>query len=183
MPTSTSSLRRTLLNAALGLAVCGATPVFADDAAPTPARPGDDFFQYVNGDWLAHNEIPADKSSWGPFSIVAEDTNQRIVKLIEAVDGDADARADARQVAAFYKAWMDEAGIESRGTAPLRPGLARIAAIGDKAALTRALADTLRADVDALNSTSFETENLFGLWITLDMNDPAHYRPYLLQGG
>src|ERR1700761_3586212 len=182
MPTSFPSLPRTLARAVLGLALCGAASLCAA-ADATPVRPGDDFFDYVNGDWLAHNEIPADKSSWGPFSMVAEDTNQRIVKLIEAVDADADARADARQVAAFYKTYMDEAGIEARGTAPLRPALARIAAIRDKAALTRALADTLRADVDALNATNFETENLFGLWITPDMNDPAHYRPYLLQGG
>ena len=183
MPTSFPSLRQTVLHAAFGLALCAAAPLCADAANPTPVRPGDDFFEYVNGDWLAHNEIPADKSSWGPFSMVAEDTNQRIVKLIEAVGADSHARADARQVADFYKAYMDEAGIEARGTAPLRPALARIAAIRDKSALTRAIAGTLRADVDALNATTFDTENLFGLWITPDMNDPAHYRPYLMQGG
>jgi predicted metalloendopeptidase len=183
MQTSNQSLRRTLIRAALGLALCGAAPSFADDSAAAPVRPGDDFFQYVNGDWLAHHEIPPDKSSWGPASAVGDETDQRIVKLIEAVPADRNARADARQVADFFAAYMDEAGIEARGTAPLKPALAQIAAIRDRAALTRALAHGLRADVDVLNSTQLHTDNLFGLWITADMNDPAHYRPYLLQGG
>ena len=183
MQISIHSLRRTLLQGALGVALCGAAPVFADDATSAPVRPGDDFYQYVNGDWLAHHEIPPDKAVWGPSSVVGDETNLRIVKLIEAAAADEHARGESRQVADFYTAYMDEAAIEARGTAPLRPALAQIDAIRDKAALTRALAGTLRADVDALNATSFETENLFGLWVTPDMNDPAHYRPYLLQGG
>ena len=181
------SLRRPSLKAALGLALCGAalglSAAPADPEATPSVRPGDDFFQYVNGDWLAHNEIPADKSSWGPGSVVGEEINQRIVKLIEAAAADKSARGEARQIADFYTAYMDEAGIEARGTAPLQPALDRIAAIQDKAALTRALAGTLRADVDALNATNFVTGNLFGLWVTLGMHDPKHYLPYLMQGG
>jgi predicted metalloendopeptidase len=183
MRTSNRTLRRTSLAAVLGLVLCGAAPSFADDSSAAPVRPGDDFFQYVNGDWLAHHDIPPDKSSWGPASAVGDETNERIVKLIQAVDGDRSARPDAHQVADFYAAYMDEAGIEARGTAPLKPALAQIAAIRDKAALTRALARGLRADVDVLNATSLHTENLFGLWVTADMNEPTHYRPYLLQGG
>ena len=51
-------------------------------------RPGDDFFNYANGDWLAKTEIPADRSSWGTFAMMAEDTNSRIVKMIEALAKD-----------------------------------------------------------------------------------------------
>ena len=72
MKTSIQLLRRTVRKAALGLALCGATQVFADTAALAPVRPGDDFYQYANGDWLAHHEIPADKSSWGPGSVAGE---------------------------------------------------------------------------------------------------------------
>ena len=187
MKMSTHSLRRPSIKAALGLVLCGAalglSAASADPEAAPAVRPGDDFFQYVNGDWLAHNEIPADKSSWGPSAVVGEETNQRIVKLIEAAAADKSAHGEARQIADFYTAYMDETGIEARGTAPLQPALAKIAGIQDKAALTRALAGTLRADVDALNSTNFVTENLFGLWVTLGMHDPKHYMPYLLQGG
>jgi Predicted metalloendopeptidase len=37
--------------------------------------------------------------------------------------------------------------------------------------------------VDALNSTNFYTENIFGLWTSPGFADADHYTPYLLQGG
>ena len=179
--------------AALILALLGATLVPAHapaQTAPPPAQaaalavlPGDDFYNYVNGEWQARTEIPADRSSWGAFAAMAETSNERIAKLIEAAAADPKARPDVRQVADYYRAFMDEAAIEQRGIAPLKPALERIAAIGDKAALVRALGASLRADVDPLNDTNFHTENLFGLWVSKSLNDPAHNVPYLLQGG
>ena len=50
-------------------------------------------------------------------------------------------------------------------------------------ALARAIGGTIRADVDPLNATNFETEHLFGVWIAQGMQDPARNMPYLLQGG
>ena len=78
---------------------------------------------------------------------------------------------------------MDEETIEKQGLAPLEPALKRIDAIKDRTELARALGATLRADVDVLNSTNFHTENLFGLWVAQDLNDPTRYAPFLLQGG
>jgi predicted metalloendopeptidase len=45
------------------------------------------------------------------------------------------------------------------------------------------LGATLRADVDVLNYTSVYTGNLLGLWVAQDLDDPARYLPFLLQGG
>jgi predicted metalloendopeptidase len=78
---------------------------------------------------------------------------------------------------------MDEAAIEARGIAPLEPALERIAAISDAQGLARVLGGTLRADVDVLNNTRLDTDNLFGLWVAQDLNDPSRYSPFLLQGG
>ncbi|MDB5962864.1 MAG: peptidase [Massilia sp.] len=78
---------------------------------------------------------------------------------------------------------MDEAAIEAKGAAPLKPLLAKIDAIKDKAELTRALGTSVRADVDPLNNTNFFTENIFGLWVAQGLNDPSRNMPYLLQGG
>jgi endothelin-converting enzyme/putative endopeptidase len=146
-------------------------------------RPGDDFFGWANGAWLANTEIPADRGSWGAMASLAEDTNQRIVKLIEAVAADKKAGGDARKVADYYTTYMDETAIEAKGMAPLKDQLARIAAIRDKAELTRALGASIRADVDPLNATNFFTENVFGVWISPGLHDPAHNWAYLLQGG
>ncbi|QJD98863.1 M13 family metallopeptidase [Massilia forsythiae] len=146
-------------------------------------RPGDDFFAWTNGAWLAKTEIPADRSRWGAMDNLAEENNQRIVKLIEDQAGNKSASAEARKVSDYFSAYMNESAIEARGAAPLKPLLAKIAAIKDKAALTRALGETLRADVDPLNNTDFATENVFGLWVAQGLHDPARNMPYLLQGG
>ena len=66
---------------------------------------------------------------------------------------------------------------------PLQPALDSIAAIRDRKDLARVLGSTLRADVDVFNATNFYTENLFGLWVAQDLDDPTHYSPFLLQGG
>ena len=155
----------------------------APTAAPASIRAGDDFFGFANADWLAKTVIPADRSSWSSGAQLAEDTNQRIVAMIEALAADRKAQGEGRQVANFYTAYLNEAGIEAKGLAPIRPVLAKIDAIRDKAGLTRALGESLRADVDVLNATHLHTENLLGLWFAEDLNDPKHYVAYLLQGG
>ena len=58
-----------------------------------------------------------------------------------------------------------------------------MAAIHDKRELARALGESLRADVDALNNTNFHTTNIFGLWVAPGFNDSDHYTAYLMQGG
>ena len=65
----------------------------------------------------------------------------------------------------------------------MKAQLDAIAAIGDRHALARVLGGQLRADVDPLNNTNFETDNLFGVWIAQGLTDPSHNFPYLLQGG
>lgn len=156
-------------------------------AAGKPANmtvlPGDDFFAYANGEWLAKTEIPADRGSWSAMGALAEDTNSRIAKMIEGLGAEKGTTGEARKVADFYAAYMDEAGIEKRGLAPIKPMLANIAAIKDKAALVRALGASVRADVDPLNATDFFTENLFGLWVAQGLTDSSRNLPYLLQGG
>jgi putative endopeptidase len=145
--------------------------------------PGDDFFRYANGAWLKRTEIPPDRSSWGTFSVLAELTDRRIDELIGAASASAAAGSEARKVADYYDSFMDEATIERLGAAPLAAGLKQIDAVSDRASLSLALGRTLRADVDVLNSTSLHTENLFGLWVAQDLDDPTRYSPFLLQGG
>ena len=147
-------------------------------------KAGDDFFRYCNGAWLKKTEIPADRPSVSVFATLTDKSSQRVRGLIdEAVAAKAPAGTNARKIADLYKSFMDEAGIEAKGMAPLEPHLKEIAAIKDKKALAFALGKTLRADVDALNNTNFHTENLFGLWVAPGFNDSEHYTAYLMQGG
>ncbi len=145
--------------------------------------PGNDFFGYANGAWLKATVIPADRSSWGPDEALTELTAERTAQLIHEASASAPAGSEARRIGDYYASFMDEAGIERLGLKPLQPGLQRIAAIKDRAALARALGETLRADVDILNATNLYTGNLFGLWVAQDLDDPTRYSPFLLQGG
>ena len=136
--------------------------------------PGDDFNQYVNGGWLKSTAIPADKPSYGISAILVDETRKRTIDLIQTAPG---------QIGDYYSSFMDEAAIEAKGLMPLKPRLDSISAIRDRQGLVRAIGGNLRADVDPLNSTNFQTDNLFGVFIAQGLTDPEHYTAYLLQGG
>jgi putative endopeptidase len=147
-------------------------------------KPGDDFYQYANGDWIKRTEIPPDRGRIGVFTALSELSDKRTAGLIEeTAKGAAPDGSGARKISDLYGSYMDEAIIESRGLAPLEPHLKAIAAIHNKQELAHALGESLRADVDALNNTNFHTANLFGLWVAPGFNDSDHYAAYLLQGG
>ena len=147
-------------------------------------KPGDNFYLYANGGWLKRMVIPPDRSSITVFSKLLDLSNERTRTLIEdAGKAKAPAGSDTRRVADLYHSYMDEAGIESHGLTPIEPNLKAVAAIADKNQLARALGESLRADVDALNNTNFHTHNLFGLWVAPGFSDSAHYAPYLFEGG
>jgi predicted metalloendopeptidase len=67
--------------------------------------------------------------------------------------------------------------------APAQGDLQSIAAIAGKRALSAAIGSTLRADTDPLNATDFQTENLFGVFVTQGLATPGETLPYLMQGG
>ncbi|MGH8230707.1 MAG: M13 family peptidase, partial [Steroidobacteraceae bacterium] len=147
-------------------------------------RPGDDFNAYVNGSWLKSTEIPPDRSSSSTGRDLSELTNRRNADLIRELGASNPAPgSNERKIADYYDSFMDEAAIEAKGASVLKPSFDRIAAISNRVQLARYLGSTLRADVDVLNSTNFFTDNVLGLWIAQDLDDPSHYAVFLLQGG
>ena len=146
--------------------------------------PGDDFFRYANGTWLKTTEIPPDRASYGPGAILVELTTKRTSEIVqEAAKAGAAEGSAAQRVGDYYASLVDQAAIDVKGLAPLQPALDRISAIRDRAALSSALGETLRADVDVLNATNLYTDNLLGLWVAQDLDDPSRYATFLLQGG
>ncbi len=144
------------LPSALAQALLGALAALATTAAPAAAlnsgiateyiertvRPQDDFFQHLNGKWLAQTEIPADKASWGSFEKLADDTKPQLRAIIEAAAADAGKTpgSDAQRIGDFYASYMDQARLEQLGTAPLRGDLERVAALQDKAEIPAMIA-------------------------------------------
>lgn len=144
-------------------------------------RPGDEFYLYANGTWEKNAQIRPDRAAESPSSDIYDKHEQSLQDLITAAAKAQD--ANSRRLADFYHSYMDEAAIEASGVKPLEPRLKAIAGISNKRQLARALGETLRADVDALNMTNFHTENLFGLWVAPGFEDSDHYHAYLMQGG
>jgi putative endopeptidase len=183
---------RWILAAAVAAALCGSTTWAAPQNASGidlagvdhAVKPGDNFFDYANGNWLKTAQIPEDRSSTGTFLKIFEQTEQHTADLIRNARGDhAAPGSEERKIADYYAAYMDEANIEKLGLKPLEPELEAIDKIGDKQDLARVLGGRLRADVDPINATHFHTQNLFGLFVTQGLEDPSHTIAYLLQGG
>lgn len=146
--------------------------------------PGDDFEAYANGAWRRGAAIPEDRASTGSFLVLVERAERRTAELVQGLGAaNPAAGSDERRIADYYAAYLDEAGIEARGLAPLQPELAAIAAIASRSDLARVLGAGLRADVDPLNATDYHTDRLFGLFVAQGLQDPARNVAYLLQGG
>ena len=156
-----------------------------DLAAMDPTmKPGEDFYGYANGAFMRTAEIPPDRASTGAFLRVFETVEARTRAIVEeAARGDAPAGSDARKIGDLYSSFMDEPGIEAKGLEPLRPTLARIAALADARALAAELGGTVRADVDIFNCTNLTTSRPLGVWIEQDLNEPSRNTVYLVQGG
>ncbi len=149
----------------------------------TTVLPGNNFFKYANGKWLANTVIPEDRSSWGPAEELIELTDQRVSGLIKELGDGHAPNTDARKIADYYASFLDEAAIEAKGLKPITAKLDAIAAIKDRVALAHWLGTTIRADVDVLNATNMYTDNVLGLWVAQDLDNPARYLPFFLQGG
>ncbi|WP_299729456.1 M13 family metallopeptidase [uncultured Endozoicomonas sp.] len=94
-------------------------------------RPQDDFYRYVNGQWLDTTEIPKDKSRYGSFSKLYEASQEALRTVLESAEENRRTTTDndARKLGDFYASYMDEARINELGIAPLNDELSRIADI------------------------------------------------------
>ncbi len=137
-------------------------------------KPGDDFYRYVNGAWQDRAVIPADRASWGGFGILRDLSDQRTRQVIQdAAAQRAAPDSVSGKIGTLYASFMDEAAIDRAGAAPLKPYLAKIAAINSPAALATAFADGVRHGIDMP----------IGVGVEQDLKDNSVYSVYLGQGG
>jgi putative endopeptidase len=154
----------------------------ADEGVDTSVAPGDDFFAFANGAWLRRTAIPEGMERWGARNEINERARRQLAALLEGAQS-ARPGTVARKVADYRAAWLDEATIERRGLAALRPALDSIDAVRDKAALTRLLGRWIGTDVDPLNYGVYQASRLVGLAVEQGINGERTYPAFLLQGG
>jgi putative endopeptidase len=133
-------------------------------------RPGQNFFLYANGTWFRNNPIPADQTAWGVSGVLREEVERQVRTIVEEAGTRAASDPIARQVSDLYASYMDEAGIEARGTGALRPYLSRIAAARTRDDLVRLFA-----------TPGFPSP--VGVGITPNPADPTRYVAGANQGG
>jgi putative endopeptidase len=91
-------------------------------------RPRDDFFRFVNGNWINRTTIPSDKISWGSFNELFEFNNNTVLEVLKKAGENPkySEGTDQRKAADFFSIGIDSSLAESAGLSPLRPTLSKI---------------------------------------------------------
>ena len=105
-------------------------------AMDSSVKPGDDFFDYVNGSWFKKADIAPDRTFVGIDSVLNDQIDKDVRAIIEdSAKNPAQYGEIGQQVGDFYASWMDQAAVEARGLAPAKPYLDRIDAVKDRSGL------------------------------------------------
>jgi putative endopeptidase len=137
-------------------------------------KPGDNFFDYTSGTWAKNTEIPADKPVWGGFVELDDLSTKRTRAIIEeAAASKGAAGTNARKVGDFYAAFMDEAAIEAKGSAPLKPWLDKVSGIRSTTDLARTFGEFAQVGISSPVSAGVEQ----------DLKNNTQYGVYVGQSG
>ncbi len=138
-------------------------------------RAQDDFYEHVNGGWLKKVEIPADKSRWGAFDELRDNTLPQLREIIERAQQNPDRPlgSDQQKIGDLYASFMNDARRESLGRKPLDAAFARIGALRQSSELPALIAHFNRIGVSAP----------FDLGVTQDGRDATRYAVVLVQSG
>lgn len=109
----------------------------------TTVTPREDFFRFVNGRWLDTNQIPEDKTVWGSFNELREQTDADALVLLEGASADEnlDPGSDQAKAVYLYKTIMDTVTRNEQGIKPIEPYLEKIEAIENKQDLQQYLTE------------------------------------------
>jgi putative endopeptidase len=91
-------------------------------------KPGNDFFEYVNGTWNKNHPIPQDKSQYDAFEELTEKNRNNILDIFKEVSGKESASADAvsRKIGNLYNSGLDTIKIEQLNLKPLEDFFSRV---------------------------------------------------------
>ncbi len=138
-------------------------------------RPQDDFYSYVNGEWMKKTEIPADRSRWGSFNELRKNTDNNTIKVLdEAIENQTyEKGTDQWKAIAYYQSILDTATRNKQGIKPLQPHLDRVDKIKSKKEITGYMIET----------EPYLASNFFGFYVSSDMKNSDKNALYLYAAG
>jgi putative endopeptidase len=115
-------------------------PVYGDwgynpTAMDRTTKPGDDFWAFVSGTWDRMTPIAPDRASAGPFVTLSDQSEKDVRAIVDSMATAAQRTALGQQIGDYYGSYMDTATLDRLGTIPLKPYLAKIAAVKSRAQL------------------------------------------------
>lgn len=141
----------------------------------TSVSPQEDFYRYVNGTWLQETEIPDDKSNYGSFDALFDESQKNLRAIIEEAaykEGKVPG-SDEQKVGDFYLGYMDTVRVEQQGLEPVREELARIAGISSR--------EELLGQIAHLRKIGVQTP--IGFYVSQDAKVSDQYISYINQSG
>jgi putative endopeptidase len=139
-------------------------------------KPGDDFYLFVNGNWLKKNPIPNGYSSWGTFAVLRAQNAERLRRIMEGTlqDRAASKGSTAQLLRDFYRAATAAETIEKAGTTPLDPYFKQIDRLKTKDEFARLVGEFHR---------SIAPQAVFLFYRDVDVKNPDSYIAAFKQGG
>ena len=133
-----------------------------------------DFYAYATGGWQKNNPLPNDKSRYGSFDILGEETDKKVNTLIQDLAKQQNEENSVEwKIATLYNLGMDEAKLNADGISPIKPMLDEIDAMTDKAQIVDMVAKMHHQGVSAF----------FGVFGTSDPENSDLNIPWYYQGG
>jgi endothelin-converting enzyme/putative endopeptidase len=138
-------------------------------------RPQDDFFEFANGGWLKNTEIPSDKTRWGSFVILAEESRDAVQAIIDELSANDGLKngSNPQKIRDLYRSFMNEERVKELGVAPIKAYLQVIEGISSKNEFGNIWAEAGRLGIS----------NPIGAYINQDGKDSTRYALYFTQSG
>lgn len=157
------------------------TPGINIDFMDTETTPNEDFFRYVNGKWYDNTEIPDDRTNWGSFAELRQNTDEDALGILKSAMGDNKdlksisliSGSDQEKAVFLYETIMDTISRNDQGISPILPYLEKVEAIENISDLQSYL-----IEMEPLGGGGF-----FGFGVGSDPKDSNRNVGYLGAGG